>query len=192
MKNLTQLLIVFILSINSHLVYANAGDMYLLPKLGFMKVDLTNAEDLASLGLLYGVGLSKNISFEAELNASLNVFNDSWSGGEYELTNADGDLTNKGSYQIWTLAGYAVYRVPVFKSFYLKGKLGVLYENVERTETIPDPNTGKIEGETTNDTGVAGGLGFGFYMGKRVTMELEATLIDKDITFYSLGLHIRF
>jgi len=191
-KKLTQLLILFILSINFHLVYANAGDMYLLPKLGFMKVDLTNADDLASLGLLFGVGLSKNISFETEFNASLNVFNDSWSGGEYETTDADGNLNHKGTYKIWTIAGYGVYRVPILQSFYLKGKLGVLYENVERTETIPDVNTGKIEGETTNDTGIAGGLGFGFYMGKRVTMELEATLIDKDITFYSLGLHIQF
>ena len=186
MKKLTQILILFILSINSQLLYAKAGDMFLLPKLGFMKVDLTNADDLASLGLLFGYGLSKNVSIEAEFNASLNVFNDSWSGGEYEITDDSGGLLNKGVYKIWTIAGYGVYRVPVFESFYLKGKLGVLYENVERTDTISPP------GETTNDTGIAGGLGFGFYMGKRVTMELEATLIDKNITFYSLGLHIRF
>ncbi len=186
MKKISQLCALFILTINTQLLYAESGGMYLLPKLGFMKVDLKNANDLGSLGLLFGYGLTKNISLEAEGNASLNVFNSSWSGGEYEIPDPqNGGFKNKGVYKIWTVAGYGVYRVPVFKSFYLKGKLGVLYEKVKRTDIID-------VGETTNATGVAGGLGMGFYMGKRVTMELEATLIDKNITFYSLGLHIRF
>jgi len=186
MKKIIQIFALFILTINTQLLYAGSGGMYLLPKLGFMKVDLTNANDLGSLGLLFGYGLTKNVSIEGEVNASFNLFNDSWSGGEYEIPDlTNGGLLNSGVYKIWTIAAYGVYRLPVFKSFYLKGKLGVLYENVERTDTID-------VGETTNDTGVAGGLGMGFYMGKKVTMELEATLIDKDITFYSLGLHIRF
>jgi len=88
-------------------------------------------------------------------------------------------------YKVWTIAAYAAYRVPVFKSFYLKGKLGILYETIIRTDSIK-------AGTTTKDTGVAGGLGMGFYMGNKVTMELEATIIDQDIAFYSLGLHIRF
>ncbi len=185
MKKLIQLLSLVVLFVNTQLLYAESGGMYLLPKLGFMKVDLTNAKDLGSLGVLFGYGITKNISFEAELNASFNVFNSSWGGGEYEIPDEGGGFKNKGAYKIWTIAGYGVYRVPVFKNFYLKGKLGILYENVERTDIV-------ATGETTNDTGVAGGLGMGFYMGKKVTMELEATLIDKDITFYSLGLHIRF
>jgi len=94
MRKIIQLCALLILAINTQLLYAESGSMYLLPKLGFMNLNLNDdANDLGSLGLLFGYGYSKNISFKGEINASTNLINDSWSGGEYE-TIKDGVLTN--------------------------------------------------------------------------------------------------
>ena len=158
--------------------------MYLLPKLGFMEIDLQNARNSASFGLLYGYGLSQNVSIEAEVNVTLNVLSSSSSGGEYDQI-VDGNLTHEGQYKVSTGAAYFVYRLPVVGTSYVKGKLGALYEQIERTDNIGDP-------DKKNDTGAAGGLGFGALLFDTVTLELEATLIDKNITFYSLGAHILF
>ena len=145
---------------------------YLLPKFGIMSVDLNNADPLISVGLLYGIGLTETISFEAELNYG-------FSGGEHVKDSV------KGEYRISTLAGYGVYRFPVTDNTYLKGKLGLLFEDIER-------NLDNGEAINTDDFGVAGGVGIGTQFGNMATVEIEATLIDKNIIFYSLGAHYRF
>jgi hypothetical protein len=109
-----------------------------------------------------------------------------FSGGEYEKHDpANGSVIEKGAYNVSTLAAYGVYRYPLWQGGYIKTKLGLLYENVSRELEL---------GDTWEDTdfGAAGGLGFGVMMMNQFTMELEATVIDKDIIFYSLGTHINF
>ena len=160
-----------VLFLCSGAAWADRGDQYLIAKLGVMQVDLNNADPLFSVGAYYGYGLMRNVSLEAEANFG-------FLGGKFAAPNP----ANSGEYNIWTLAGYGVYRLPITEVFYGKGKLGLLYENVE--------NTGVDK--TATDFGLAGGLGAGYVVGERMTLEAEATVIDQDIIFWSLGVHYSF
>lgn len=144
------------------LAYADRGDQFLIPKVGFMSIDLSNADPLYSIGVMYGYGITPEVTVEGEVNLGI-------SGGKSDL----------GDYDIWTVAGYGVYRHPISDTAYLKGKLGLLHENV------------KVQSASASDSGFAGGFGFGFKIAKTL-IELEATIIDKDIIFYSAGLNYAF
>jgi len=171
MKKLLCVLIMFF-GFNS-LSFAGQGDHFLLPKIGFMVIDLHETDPLISVGVLYGYGLSNRFSVEGELNYG-------FSGGEY--TTEDNET---GEYRIWTAAGYGVFRLPIWDTGYLKAKVGGLYENVTR-------NSEQREDREDDDFGVAGGLGLGALLWGKATLELEATVIDKDIVFYSIGAHFSF
>ncbi|MDH5327526.1 MAG: outer membrane beta-barrel protein [Gammaproteobacteria bacterium] len=157
---------------------AQSGDQYYLPKLGQMVIDINKATNLNSIGLMYGYGITKHFSLEAELNSSL-------SGGTYTKEDALGNVTEKGEYQVRTLAAYAAVRKILWGSVYAKGKVGVLFETVERSSD-------RDQTSSDDSIGFAGGLGAGAYLFEHLTMELEATQIDRNIVFYSLGMHIRF
>ena len=161
------------------MAFAHRGDQFLLPKFGIMDIQINNPTPLWSVGLLYGYGLSNRMSVEVEANFG-------FSGGEYEKRDpVTGTIVEKGTYNVSTLAPYGVYRYPLWQGGYIKTKLGLLYENVSRELE----SEGKRE---ESDFGLAGGLGFGVMVIKQFTLELEATVIDKDIIFYSLGTHINF
>ncbi|MBI3774287.1 MAG: porin family protein [Gammaproteobacteria bacterium] len=153
-------------------VWADRGDQYVLGKLGVMSVKTDNADALGSIGVLYGYGLTPEITVESELNLG-------WFGGEYKQKSAH------GNYRIWTVAGYGVYRKLIGDATYLKGKLGVLYENVTRTVV-------ENEDQVSKGFGLAGGIGAGTRIADALTFEAEITGIDKDIVFFSLGLHYAF
>lgn len=161
----------------SSTVWADRGDQYVLGKLGIMSVKTDSADALGSIGMLYGYGLTPEITVESELNLG-------WFGGEYQQKTA-GVVRAHGNYRIWTVAGYGVYRKLIGDATYLKGKLGVLYENVNRTV---------VEGEdqVSKGFGLAGGIGAGTRIADALTFEAEITGIDKDIVFFSLGLHYAF
>lgn len=142
--------------------YADRGDQFVIPKVGFMSVDLNNADPLFSLGVMYGYGFTPKITFEGELNVGV-------AGGKSDI----------GDYKIWTLAGYGVYRYPITDANYIKAKIGLLYENIE---------VGRF---SADDQALAGGIGYGFKV-KTTIIELEATIIDADIVFYSMGVNYPF
>jgi hypothetical protein len=160
------------------IVYADRGDQYLLPKIGFMSIDLNEADPLFSAGLLYGYGITPSITIEGEVNLGI-------SGGEYTRKDGNNVEIEKGEYNIWTTAAYGVYRLPFQDVAYLKAKAGGLYENVERTSDT-------AEEETATGFGFAGGLGLGVIFAQKLTLELEVTGIDESIIFYSLGVHYPF
>lgn len=177
MKNLIVGLLFYLICVQG--AEAARGDQFLLPKLGFMDIQINDPSLLLSAGLLYGVGLTNRVSVEAEVNIGL-------SGGEYEKRDATtGAVVEKGSYQVSTLAAYGAYRLPLWKEGYAKTKLGVLYEQVRR-------ELEQSESREDSDFGLAGGIGFGARLLNKFTLELEATVIDKDIIFYSLGTHVSF
>ena len=159
--------------------WADRGDQFLLAKVGFMSVDLNNADLLYSVGALYGYGITPDITAEAEVNLGL-------LGGAYKRKDSAGTVLESGDYRVSTLAGYGVYRLPVTESVYLKGKLGLLYENVARSSDLSQG------AKTARDFGVAGGVGAGARIANAFTLELEITGIDADILFYSAGLHYVF
>lgn len=173
----------FCLSVISNMSHADAGDQYLLPKVGSMSVDLNNANALSSIGLLYGYGINPEWTVEGELNSGV-------SGGEYDRVLGSGTRL-EGEYTVWTLAGYAVYRYPVIESVFLKAKLGVLYENIERDGTQTIGSTIQVDDNNSKGFGAAGGIGIGFLV-KRTILELEITGIDEDIIYYSLGINFTF
>lgn len=157
--------------------WADQGDQYVLGKVGFMSVDLHNADPLFSIGALYGYGITPEITAEGELNLGL-------IGGEYKQKNSSGVVYEQGDYRITTLAGYGVYRLPVTEVAYIKGKLGLLYESVKRS--------GDLSSKTATGFGLAGGIGAGGRIAEMLTLEAEITAIDQDIFFYSLGVHYAF
>ena len=175
MKTLFNTLLLILVAYSSN-AWADRGDQYVLGKLGVMSVKLNNADTLGSIGLLYGYGLTPKVSIESELNLGL-------LGGKYEQKNSEG-VFEKGDYRIWTLAGYGVYRFPLTDVAYLKGKLGLLYENVKRS--------GQLSDKTSKGFGLAGGVGAGTRIADTLTLEGEITSIDKDIVFFSVGLHYAF
>lgn len=157
--------------------YADRGDQYLLGKIGFMSIQLNDADRLISLGGIYGFGLTPRVSLEAEANFGV-------SGGEYTQKDSAGAVVQTGDYRVSTLAGYGVFRHLMSGPVFAKVKIGGLYENVKRT--------GKVSSETSTGFGVAGGLGVGWQIGPATTIEGELTGIDQDIIFYSVGFNAAF
>lgn len=178
------LVCMLLLILNSSAVFAAAGDQYLLPKLGFMTIDVEDTDSLLTAGCEYGYGLNQNISLEAEANYG-------FSGGTYK--NLDKNI--KGEFRIATIAAYGVYRVAWGQSAYLKLKGGVHFETIARKTEVFNSSLPPQEqiGDTSNtDTGFAGGLGVGGKLDNNLTMELELTGIDQKIRLLSLGLHYGF
>lgn len=169
---------VFFLFFNQ-VAYAKQGDHFLLPKFGFMDIQVNDPAPLWSAGVLYGFGLTNRLTVEAEANLG-------FSGGDYEKRDPNsGAIIEKGVYKVSTMAAYGVYRYPLWQGGYIKSKLGLLYEKVSR-------DLENADSREDTDFGIAGGLGFGAMLIDRFTWELEATIIDKDIIFYSLGTHLKF
>ena len=166
-------LIVWLSLFSSNMVYADTGDQYALAKVGSLRIAKNNADPLIAAGFIYGVGMSRSLTFEGEATVSL-------SGGEYKI---EGD---EGNYSMWTAATYIAYRY-VFSDFiYLKLKGGIVYESVKREGRTNSTSTG---------VGGAGGGGLGFILPLShhpVMFELEATATEKDIIFYSLGMTYPF
>lgn len=155
-------LVLLLLILTTGISYADRGDQFLIPKIGFMSIDLNNADPLYSIGVMYGYGITPEITVEGEFNLG-------FSGGSSDL----------GDYDIWTVAGYGVYRFAFTDRQYLKAKLGLLHENVE------------VGVGSASDSGLAGGIGYGIKANQTV-IEIEATVIDKDIIFYSAGINYPF
>jgi len=155
---------------------ADWGQQYILGKAGLMDFDIndTDVDPMLSFGLLYGFGLTREMSLEFEYNQGL-------IGGDYT---ADQD---EGKYGIWTMAGYGSYRLPLNDTMYVKIKGGLLYESINRDSTA-EVN----QDDTATGLGAAGGIGVGVLAGQVLTLELELTAIDEDVLFLSFGAHYAF
>ena len=154
---------------------AGEGDVYGGVKAGIAFVDDSGSidiDDLTMIGFLVGVGITPEISFEGEFNVSV-------AGGDIDYLWVSGDL------DVWTLAGYAVYRAPISEEAFLKGKLGLLLENWEFS----------ISGwgsESDTDLELSAGIGAGLYFSEKLFGEVEFTIIEEDISYLSVGLNYIF
>ena len=171
MKKLFVIAFIMVSTIAAGVSHADRGDQYVMAKIGLMSLDVNDADNLTTIGLIYGYGLTEAITVEGEYNTTV-------SGGEYNIG------TDKGDFSVWTLAAYGVYRYRFTDAVYLKAKLGVLHEDVERD--------GLLDSDTASDTGGAGGLGLGFVVGESLTVEAEYTIVEEDIQFFNVGLHYAF
>lgn len=168
-KVLVFALIVFISSVNAP--RAEAIDQFIGAKTGLMLIDVGGVDDIIPLGVVYGQRIQDNF----------------WIEGEFNLGLIGGDVSGGGDFDIWTLAGYGVYRHPLNDQAYLKGKLGLLYERVEYDSNF----FGIPVSASDNDFGLSLGVGGGLKIDDRISAEAELTIIESDVTFLSVGLNFK-
>ena len=105
--------------------------------------------------------------------------------GEFTFTLIDPDRPGiEVSY--FTLAGYGVYTHPVDDNFKLRGRLGLLYEDVD--VTLPGTGISASDG----DIGLSFGFGVTYKLDKQMNLIAEYTIIESDISHLSAGIQYRF
>ncbi|MDH5377307.1 MAG: porin family protein [Gammaproteobacteria bacterium] len=146
------------------------GELYFLGKAGAYDIALNEADPLYVVGLSVGKEIYPDLSFEVDFDYGVE-------GGQYGPSDA------QKNYEVWTLAGFAAYRMPLFHGFYLKGKAGLLHESVTDNST-----------KEVTDFSAGGGLGLVVpkLMDHRVTFELQYTQIEADIAATQLGVQVDF
>ena len=126
-------------------------------------------DDGVMLGILFGYDVPDNgFAFEGEFNTT--------------VSKASSDIDRYGDLGVTTLAGYGVYRTS--GRFYLKAKLGILYEYL----------TSSVSGIVDIDVDQPGlaisiGVGGGMHVNDQLSVEIEYTSIEADIGYASLGLN---
>lgn len=133
--------------------------------LGFMNVDVSGVDALVNAGVQVGVHVNDGLAFEAQYTNTI-------AGGEYSVNYGYGSYAYE--VEIQTLAAYAVYRSP--GQIYFKGRGGFIHETVG----------------SASDTGISAGVGIGFKAGDSAAIELEATLIEQDVSFISASINFGF
>jgi len=101
-------------------------------------------------------------------------------GAEVEvcLPVASGDTFGEGTWNITTAALYSVARIGR-QGFYLKGRLGVLYEHVAVDAALQ---------ESADDLGLSFGAGLGLRLGSDLSLESELLLVGENLAYLSVGL----
>ena len=96
------------------------------------------------------------------------------------LTNGKADVGFFGSvhYSVDTYAVYGTYRTP--GDVYFKARLGLLDEQVD---------AGPADG---SDSGLTGGAGIGFDVGRSAEVQIEYTYIEQDLNYWSGSVIFRF
>lgn len=109
--------------------------------------------------------------------------------GEFSTTvsKASSDLQGYGDLGVTTLGGYAVYRTS--GRFYVKAKIGLLYEYLTSSVTSSGGLTIDVDGPGMS---IPIGIGGGVRIADKLTAELEYTMIEADIGYPSLVLNWQF
>ncbi len=144
---------------------ASAEGGYWGATVGLMDIDLPNADSPLNVGLRGGFSLPSGWGFEAEYTNSL-------ISGAADVFDRDVDV------DIQTLAGYGTYRS--YGDLYFKGRLGLLYEDVS------------VGSASSDDTGISLGAGVGFNYSPNTNIELEYTMIEEDVGFWSGTMTLNF
>lgn len=130
-------------------------------KAGPMVTDISGFDTPINAGILFGTN-DTGSGFEGELTKTV-------SDGEYLFPTLGDDIS------LTTLAFYATYRSD--GNVYLKGKFGVLFEDIE---------SGNTGGE---DSGASYGIGLGFRLSGGNMLEIEYTSVEEDVLFVSAGVN---
>lgn len=144
---------------------AAQGGAYWGGTAGIMDIDFRNADSPINVGLRAGYTMPSGWGFEAEYTNSL-------ISGEADV------FTNDVDVDIQTLAGYGTYRS--YGDIYFKGRFGLLYEDVS------------VGSASSDDTGISLGGGVGFNMSPNTNVELEYTMIEEDVAFWSGTMTLSF
>jgi hypothetical protein len=104
--------------------------------------------------------------------------------GEFTFTLLDGDVdagASRGDWDVLTMAGYGVYRIPIAQTAYLKGRAGLRWIDVDTSPSVSGDGS---------DTGFTFGIGAGFDLGAG-QLEAELTVVEQDLLFLSVGFLFR-
>ncbi len=164
----TQLLIFTVIAMCSiGTVNAEEEAWYAGVKAGQMKVDLPGYENVIGVGGILGYKLSNTLGIE----------------GGYTTTGKDGDVTVGTQLVKWdanVVAVHLAYRSE--GNFYAKGKAGILYEEVSvKTANAIEPGSGGK---------ISVGIGAGWRPFKDIALEIEYTLLEKDVSFITFGINL--
>ncbi|WP_444911557.1 outer membrane beta-barrel protein [Microbulbifer sp. PAAF003] len=132
---------------------------------GIADFDFKGVDNPLNLGLRAGYVRASGFGVEGEYTSSL-------LSGETEAYGRNVDV------DIRTLATYATYRTE--GDWYLKGRLGLLYEDVS------------VGSERSDDLGVSLGAGIGYSLNEIYHLELEYTVLETDVSYWSGGFSLRF
>jgi opacity protein-like surface antigen len=115
-------------------------------------------------------------------------FNYRISGGDWDYGFGPASATTE--FKLWTIAGYFAYRYPVGDNLFLKGKAGILYENVDAEVTLDYMGEHYSYYGGGTDTGLSIGAGVGMKLSEKLTGEVEFTVIESDVNYLSVGLNM--
>lgn len=142
------------------LLHAEEAAAYFGLKAGAMQADSAGMHAAANGGLTLGYGRAA-LAAEAEITRSLR----------------HGTVDRDTRWEITTLAAYGVYRTP--GRWYLKIKAGMLYEQMTfKTSGLALPYSAN---------GGSAGAGLGWLGGSGRRLELEYTVVERDVALLSVG-----
>ena len=126
------------------------------------------------IGVLLGYNITSDLSIEGEFNYAI-------AGGDIDFGIGSGDT------DMWTLAGYGVYR-HFFDGVFIKAKAGFLHEDIRMEYEF----LGISIDDTETDSGFSAGIGCGYRFDDGIGIEAEYTLIEEDVDFLSVGITYSF
>lgn len=161
-----------LLTVSAHAYEVNKP--YVGGKLGLMMPDVSGADDALNVGLVFGMPIQqvRGQNFGGTVSVE----------GETTFTVVDGDIDGGGEWDVFTLAGYGVFRTD--GQIYFKGKGGLVYWDA-------DFDLGPVSA-SDDDINLSIGIGGGYQLSSQSSIELEYTILDSDLDFLSLGFNINF
>jgi hypothetical protein len=153
---------------------AMAEGFYAGAKLGWMDPDFSGFDEATNIGVVLGYTFSVpdvGVSWAVE--------------GELTTTVFEGDIQVFGSSGNWDIDTQAIYGVlRIGGDLYGKLRLGYLWEDA----------SADIAGVSADgsDNGTSVGLGGGWRANQQLAIEVEYTLVEEDIDFYSIGMNLAF
>ncbi len=159
---------------------AQAADgNYANVQLAFANVD--GFDNTMSLVAAYGIPVKQyGINVELELTKSLA---DASTSATYPFI---GTVDMDASYL--TLAGYAVYTMPLQDKLDLRARAGLLYESV--SVSVSNPLVSASADGT--DTGLSFGVGLSYAFKKDMNIVADYTIIEQDISHLAVGVQVPF
>lgn len=147
---------------------------YFGAKPGVMHSRANELDSAASIGIVLGHRFSDRFALETE-------FTQTAPDGEARISS--GEALDRGRWESATLGVYAVGRWG--RKLYTKGRMGLLYEDIEVTDMSGISNR-------NSDVGMSIGIGGGYQLAKNYNLEVESTLVDQDLSIVSIGMNARF
>ena len=152
-----------------------AGTPYVGAKIGKFMLDEDNLDDPTAFGAYAGYNFTPAVGMEVEYVGSSE---ESISGNGVDV---DYDLKTYGIY------GTYRYAFPN-TALYAKGKLGFAKAEVD----VEASGFGVSGSDSSDDTGIAGGIGLGYNFNPNIAIEAEYAIVAEDVDLLTIGANYNF